>query len=531
MNPLAVVDELRALPPPVAAAVLAQLDAEFGPEATASLETAWEFWRRPVQRFPAAAELRRFHTVIYTGDFGAGKTRTAWELLVHIALTRKQAGSFRIVAATGAAAREIVTDDGTGILAWRKPGVVYDWQTSQGYEGELRVNGALISLCSIEAPKSLTGSGRSAELLDDPPKWGPTGKAALVNAMRSTRQPGALTIIPTTADGIALVAEVNGVHVDNLAGAGVLVIDLGRTEDNPNLDPKILVKRANLRRAGLWDALPATSPWSAPGVNFSGMRLDVCPPLVEIAVSIDPSKTSSAKSCEVGIVGGGRDGRDVLNLRYDVSAVLGGGAEGWPKVAWDLLDQLRREHPGAPFCFVFESNVGKAYADLLYAEERARRKAADLPAVNVDCKVVFVRADANKCVRAEAPARVAAQGQVRFAPDLHELEGQLRNLTPKGADSDRADAANHLLTHLGKLAEGQRTMDKQLTEQEAAEQCALAATMNAALRGRAPGTAPTPGADGSLPAEKVAWAPPGDARHAAPRTLAKPPNWRGRTMF
>ncbi|HSM93366.1 MAG TPA: hypothetical protein VLT47_10820 [Anaeromyxobacteraceae bacterium] len=483
MTPLARVDALRALPAPIALGVLRQLEAEMGPEAVGALETAWEFWRRPVQRFPTDAELRRYHTVIYTGDFGAGKTRCAWELLLHLILTRR-ARSSRIVAANGAAAREIVTDDDTGILAWRKPGVVYDYQSSQGYEGELRVNGTLISLCSIEAPKSLTGSGRSAELLDDPPKWGPTGKAALVNAMRSTRQPGAITIIPTTADGLQLIADVNGVHIDGLDAVGVLTIHLGRTEDNPNLDPKILIKRANLKRAGLWDAAVSTSPWAdvlAPE-RWAARRLAVCPPLVELAVAVDPAKGGSSRPCEVGIMGGGRDATDVLHVRYDRSGILDGGAEGWPKVAWDLAEELHGRHPGAPFPpFIFESNVGKAYGDLLYAEERNRRKSRGEPGVNARCKVIFVRADADKCVRAEGPARVAAQGQVRFAPDLGELEGQLRNLTPKGIDSDRADAANHLLTHLGRLGEGAEQVEAQNVQALAAASVETAAALTATV--------------------------------------------------
>jgi phage terminase large subunit-like protein len=453
MTALARVDALRALPPPRAMRALARLSAELGKEATGALATAWDFWRRPGQRFPTQAELRRFGVVIYTGDYGAGKTRCAWELLIALILARRARGP-RIIAATGAAAREIVEHRLTGILAWRKPEVTYRWEPSKGYEGELAVNDAVLALMSIEAPKAALGSGVDVQLLDDPPKWGTTGKAALVAALKSSRERGALTIIPTTADGLAIVAEVLGVAIDNLEMAGVLVIDLGRTEDNArNLDPHYLRNRTSLQRAGLWDSVASTSPWAS--VRFSEMRLTSCEPLVELGVAIDPSKGGSSRPCEVGIVGGGRDARDGLHVRHDVSAVLDGGANGWPKAAWDLAEQLHREHPRARFpAFIFESNVGKVYGDLLFAEERARRRERGLPAVNIQCEVVFVRADADKCVRAEGPARVAAQGQVRFAPDLQVLEGQLRNLTPKGIDSDRADAANHLLTHLGRLGDG-----------------------------------------------------------------------------
>jgi hypothetical protein len=132
-------------------------------------------------------------------------------------------------------------------------------------------------------------------------------------------------------------------------------------------------------------------------------------------------------------------------------------------VAWDLAEQLHQEHPGAPFPpFVFETNVGRAYAQLLYGEERARRLRAGQPGINVRCRIVEIRADRDKCVRAEDPARVAGNGQVRIAGELHVLVGQLRNLTPKGLDSDRADACNHLLTHLGKLGDGAGQVERAL---------------------------------------------------------------------
>lgn len=464
MTPLALVDRLRALPAPLALAVLRQLDAELGPEATASLETAWGFWRRPRQRFPRPDE--RPAIVVFAGEYGTGKTRTATAYLEHLILTGR-ARAPRIIAATGADARSLVAHPLTGLLRWQQPGVKYVWEPSKGWEGELTINGTPLVLCSVEAPRSVLGVGSDVQLLDDPPKWGPTGKAILVNALKSSRERGSLTIIPTTADGLLLVAEVLGVTVERLADAGVLVIDLGTTEDNAgNLDPNYLRNKESLKRAGLWHPVASTSPWAK--ADFSALRLPSCPPLVELAVSIDPNKDGSSKPCEVGIVGGGRDARDVLHVREDRSDVLDGGAAGWPKVAWDLAEELHRRHPSAPFpVFLFESNVGRHRADLLYAEERNRRKDRGEPGVNARCKVVFVRADADKCVRAEAPANVAAQGQVRFAPDLHELEGQLRNLTPKGTDSDRADAANHLLTHLGKLGEGadqvERTQAREAT--------------------------------------------------------------------
>ena len=84
--------------------------------------------------------------------------------------------------------------------------------------------------------------------------------AACSRAPRGAR--GALTIIPTTADGLELLTEVLGGDLD---AAGVLVIDLGTSEANAgNLDESYYVNKAALERAGLWNPhrLP-TSPWAA----------------------------------------------------------------------------------------------------------------------------------------------------------------------------------------------------------------------------------------------------------------------------
>lgn len=476
MTGLALVDQLRALPPPLALSVLRQLESELGPEGPAALETAWEFWRRPAQRFPTPHE--RPGTIIYAGGYGTGKTRTAWELLHHLAVNGRAKGP-RIIAATGAAAREIVEHKINGILAWARPGVEYLYEPSKGYEGQVTINGVTIDLMSIEAPRAALGSGRDVQLLDDPPKWGATGKAALVAALKSARERGALTIIPTTDDGLVLIGDVMGVDLlgpgaeEAARAAGILVIQLGNTEANAgNLDPTYFVNKANMIRAGTWDPLGASSPWSVfTSEQWRGWRLDVCPSLVELAVAVDPSKGGSSKPCEVGVVGGGRDASDIMHVRHDRSGVLAGvGPEGWPAVAWQLAEDLHREHPRAPFpVFVLETNVGKgAYTDLLYAEEVTRRLRRGEPGVNFRCRVAHVRADRDKCVRAEAPANVAGRGQVRFAPGLEVLQGQLRNLTPKGTDSDRADACNHLLTHLGRLGGGEEQVKREVVRAAAA---------------------------------------------------------------
>ena len=102
---------------------------------------------------------------------------------------------------------------------------------------------------------------------------------------------------------------------------------------------------------------------------------------------------------------------------------------------------------------MLEGNTGKdGNESLLRGEERIRRIRKGEPEVSV-VEIRFVRAEKDKCKRAESPARLGHQDQVRFAPGLAELEGQLRNLTPDGTDSDDADAGVHLVNDLAGLGE------------------------------------------------------------------------------
>lgn len=524
MTSLAPVDRLRSLPPPLALAALRQLEAELGPASVGALDTAPAWWLRPVQRFPTARELAKYSIIVYAGEYGAGKTHVALELLEHLVLAGR-ARAPRIIAATGADARALVAHATTGILAWRKPGVVYDYQSSKGHEGELRINAVAIALLSADAPKTALGVGADVQLLDDPPKWGPTARAAFAAALKSCRERGAITIIPTTPDGVAMLGEV----LEELGGGGgVLVIDLGETGCNAgNLDRNFIeVIVPALKRAGLWNPLKGASPWAQLPFPISRLRSNVCPPLLEIAVSIDPSLGGA---CECGIVGGGIDARSTVHVLYDRSQVADDGIKGWPFLAWELMVQMRAEHPGVPSRFVLEKNTGGRLKGLLRAEEQRRCREAHKPEVSV-CEIEPVRSYKNKCERAIEPAHLAAQEQVQFAPGLGELEGQLRDLTPAGTKSDRADACNQLINSLTRLGDDKEAMTERTREEQTLEadaQCALAAKMNLALGARRSPSEPQSDEDRL---QKVDGAPVGDVR-GPPRAAARAPSWRTRGVL
>jgi len=334
MTDIAPVDALRSLPPAIAAGVLAKLEAELGPEAVAALDRNFRFWARPAQRFPTEAD-GPWAILVYVGEFGTGKTWCAVQYFLHLILTG-QAKLPRIITATGAAIAGTLIDGPSGIRAWLPPGVTCDYNSSKGHEGELWIGGVRVACCSADAPGQMIGEGSDLDLRDDVAKWvfqlGLAGaRKAWAAASKSCREGLGRAIVPTTPDGNSFIDDLIGG-----ATRGVLKIDLGAaTENRGNLSRNYLENIIpNLKAQGLWET--GTSPSPFRDVDFPRLRLVECPPLEELAVAIDPAKSGNARACKCGIVGGGRDARSTIHVRYNRSEVLTAGVKGWPSVAWDL---------------------------------------------------------------------------------------------------------------------------------------------------------------------------------------------------
>jgi phage terminase large subunit-like protein len=527
---LAPVDALRALPYPLALATLARLEEELGPEAVASLRYAWRFWARPAQLVEDYDNLATIE--VFVGERRSGKTRAAVELFVDLVRTGR-ARLPRIVSATDPQIAEIALDGASGIRTWLPPpheGVL-DWKKSDGFAGVLYLYGTRVVCCSAAAPGQAIGMSRDLTLAEDPAGWIESvgeklASDAWTEILKSNSEGMSCVIVATTPAGADFIRDMLDA-TQRTDPTFIRIHDLGAVENNRgNLAPNYLRHTvADLRRKSKWDASTDESPFAH--TDFSRMRLEDCPPLVDLAVAIDPSRSHGPSACEVGIVGGGLDARSIVHARHDRSGRLDEGAAGWPAVAWDLAEQLQREHPGASIRFVIESNTGSSKAELLRAEERARRRARGEPGIN-RVEVVLVKASKNKCERAKPPAMQARLGQVRIAPGLTEVEGQLRTLTPDGKKSDRADAWVHLVRDLAGLSD-EKEIKRVATEEEEAEealsQMQIATDMNAAMQARARGR-PT----GAPELMTVEGAPPGDSRYAGPppRSVARAANWRSR---
>jgi phage terminase large subunit-like protein len=538
MSDLAPVDELRSLPYPLILAALRRLEKEAGPEAVAALRYDALFWARPAQLIN---DLDNLATVeVFVGERRTGKTWAARHLFVELVRTGR-ARLPRIVSSTDAAIVEVVLDGESGIKTWLPPPREgkYAWFKSDGFAGTLHLYGTKIVCCSAAAPGQAIGMSRDVTWADDPAGWVEscgvdTATEAWTQILKSNSQGQSTVIVATTAAGAAFLSDLLSPEQLN-DPSFIRIHDLGAVESNRgNLAPNYIKHIvADLRRKLQWNDVPHVSPWAP--VAFERMRLARCPALVEIAVAIDPSKSSGPNACEVGIAGGGRDARDVVHVRYDASAILGGGADGWQVRAWDLADRLMAEHPGAEFHFVVEVNTGTSAAtDLLRAEERARTKERTGVASNT-VRIVVVRSSKDKCERARLPALRAEQGMVKFAENMRTdgepgriAEGQLKNLTPEGKNSDRADAIVHLvndLAHLSNEKEITKEAEKIGAKEAAAAQVRALAGMSDLLGGRT-----RPPREGDL--VKVPGAPPGDARYAGPplRAVARP-SWTARRVM
>lgn len=436
---IAPVDELRKLPPPLARAVLARVAAEHGPEAVAALRWQIEAWRRPAQQLVDLSE--PWSVLVITGEFGSGKTWLAGRIFTAGILDWKVERP-RIVAATGADVEETVVDGQSGITTWLPPWVPWSWQSSKGHEGLLTVNGVKVSCLSADAPAQAIGSGAGWVLADDVAKWVETsGEAnaerAWASVLKSLREWPGRAIVPTTPDGASFITSL----LTSKQLQGVKVLDLGSSEENRgNLAPAYLEHVANLRAQGLW---LKSSGGAFAGLMGDAIRCEWPAVLEEIAISIDPAKSTRSHACEVGLVATGIDRRGTVYGLADRSKQMDAGQ--WPAAAHDLLEEMAERYHGARIRFVVENNAGGAMpAELLRAEEKIRRLQRGGRAVSmIEIREVTSRKNDGKARRAGPIVALAKGGQVRMVRGLGVLEGQLSALADDAPGQDRADAFVH----------------------------------------------------------------------------------------
>ncbi len=522
---LATVDRVRRLSRAQRRELYARLRA-LGPGAIASRRWKWrEFWARPDQL--VAPEDLRAKLVVFIGLRGEGKTRAAVEFFI-AEIIAGRCKRPRIIAAKESDVWGVVIHGESGIAACLPPWVpvTYVPTSDEAPAGVVWIAGVKVACFGAHDEESTTAYAGDLDLYDDTSKWGPRGARAFKTARISCRSGRGIGIVATTSGGLRYLRRT----MQKTPELRSELVCIKQAPARANANNLTAGYHARITAEQGDDALDDEeidmgSPFAE--TKFDEIRAPALPrDLKRVLVSIDPATSSATHSCEVGMVGQALDVRDVVYAVKDASRVC--SAEVWPGVAWDLLDELRAlAPPGCRFGFLVETNKGgNQPAALLRQEEKIRKGRRGEPMTS-GVEIIEVYAAKSKAGRATQIPRLIPSGQLRHLHGLEKLEAALKKLADDGAKLDNADAYVHGVVELAQL--GAATPEDAAAV--AAEQCALAAGMNEALRGRAPGAGPVPAADGSIAPERFAWAPPGDSRAIAPRAPAARANWRGRTMF
>ncbi len=374
------------------------------------------------------------------GGRGAGKTRTGAEWVRGVALghpgyAEPRAGRIALVGETYAAARDVMVEGPSGLLAIGRRGDRPAWSPS------LRRldwhSGAVAHLFSAEDPDALRGPQFDAAWADELVKWRHAQETwdMLQFGLRLGRPREVVTTTPRPIPLLRRLLDEPGVKVTRT-----------RTADNAaNLAPAFLeavVARyagTRLGRQELDGEIVADRPdalWSRD--LLEGARVKEAPPLARIAVAVDPPASSGARADACGIVAAGVDAGGVAYVLEDATVARAKPAE-WAARAVALY--RRRE---ADALVVEVNQGGEMAAEVLRQVD---------PTVPVTC----VRATRGKYLRAEPVAVLYAQGRVRHVGPFPALEDELCDFGPtaggphggpRAASPDRLDALVWALTHL-----------------------------------------------------------------------------------
>ena len=430
----------------------------------AALRFCWrEFWARPDVREPGAitgvGQLPpdEEHTFsVFIGGKGGGKTRSAAEW-VHEEAMRIPGVMIHLFGPTHARAQATMVEDESGLLATAPPWVKLDWKKSKA-GGVLRwPNGSRARIFSAESIDESRGSQCSRLWIDDPAAFGPHAMAALDNVLDGFRK--------RAPDGSEIRGVISTTPVDTPILRWILLGEHQQrkfsfrysrcfSDDNrANLSEKhfreywaenVGTEHELMNRFGTYDPLAGAKVFA--GVDFAQARAAGPPAqLMELAVWVDPSLSTSTRSCEVGIVAAGVTYDGHVYLLEDASGKY--GADAWPDLALNLL--LKWQPIAATARLGVETNRGRdMLAGLLRSAQVIRQMRAGLPSFpTIPVTEVFVRK--GKADRASPLPGYYRLGRIHHLPGLATLEQQLQALEdqPRG-NTDRADAAVYAMLDL-----------------------------------------------------------------------------------
>jgi phage terminase large subunit-like protein len=398
----------------------------------AALFYDWTFWARPAQLAPPGD----WRTWLVMAGRGFGKTRSGAEFVRQ----RVEGGQWRrvaLVAETAADARDVMVEGESGILACSPPWFYPVYQPSM--RRLTWPNGAIATTYSGDTPDQLRGPNHDGAWADEPAKWRYPGLAwdNLELGLRLGASPQ--VIATTTPRPIPLIKE--------LLADMQTVKTGGSTYDNkPNLAQsfikRVLTKYEGTRlgrqelHAEVLDDDPRAL-WQRVAM-IDKFRVSEHPPLVRIAVAIDPATTSSEDAADTGIVCAGVAADAQAYVLEDAS--VHASPHGWALAALTAYNKLHADR------IVGEVNNGGEMVELTL---RTLRDERDRP-VGKNVPFKAVTASRAKQTRAEPIASLYEQGRVHHVGQFALLEDELCTWAPNtGQPSpDRLDALVWALTEL-----------------------------------------------------------------------------------
>jgi phage terminase large subunit-like protein len=432
---------------PLLAEHWAEVLAALTPAERVVLPHALQLWLRPEQQIDLGGW--RVHGTI--AGRGWGKTHGYASLI-----NRLVAGNVRNVGLMGPTEKVTAEVQVQALIETAPP-----WQRPAFFKDHVAwPNGANALLFSAEAPEKTRGANLEVSWCTELVAWPrSTARAAWDNLALATRIGVELMCFDTTSKGRnpLVLARVE----DSEADPARYPIQHGTTYDNPLLSPEFLraveamypegsrqfqeeVLGRVFREASLalWD-----QAWIDAG------RREIAPaPLDLVILALDPARSERADADEFGLVCAGRQGREIYILE-DHSGHL--TAEHAANV---IVDRCQLDAAG----FVWETNnVGKAIRELISVIARQRGLVLyDVPAGKPFPRrqpgriyVREVHTARSKESRADAPARLYADGRVHHVGDLSKLEEELTTWEPgEGKSPNRLDALVYVVAELGEVA-------------------------------------------------------------------------------
>lgn len=372
-------------------------------------------------------------TWLLKGGRGSGKTRTGAEVTHRVA---KQVSRMYLIAATGFDLRETMIEGVSGILATSPPGARPKWEPSK--KKLTWPNGCIAQGFSAEEPDRLRGPAAGFIWADEPAHW------PLVVDCWSNLKFGLRVKGPIRTKIVATTTPLPTKWMKELIKDPKTVVHSVSTYANlANLSEEFAeeviseyegsrIGRQELYGELLEDVEGALWQWSML------QWVTDAPPLVTIAVGVDPAGTTNKKSDETGIIVVGIDRNKDFYVLEDGTGKLSPGD--WARRVNSLYDEWSADR------IVVEKNFGNDM--VTFTLENSGYSGAH---------IVAVQSRRGKELRAEPIVALYEKKRVFHVGKrgaLAELEEEMTSWVPgRGNSPNRVDALVHVITNLAKVSQ------------------------------------------------------------------------------